>query len=241
MSAEPRISIITVVRNGAAVLEETILSVLEQKRTRDLDYLIIDGGSTDGTVQVIERYADQLRYWVSEPDCGTYDAMNKGWLEADPESLILFLGAGDRLISLPGHLADYAPHDVLYGNVQMGEGREFHPRADWHLRIYNTLHHQALLVPKRVHPEPPFDCRYPVYADFDFNQRMKKSGVNFVFCSRLIGYARPGGVSDRGDFFQTLQIIWANFGFFWAALAVSGYYATKIFHPLKKLSPIRDI
>lgn len=241
MSAEPRISIITVVRDGAGVLEETILSVLEQKRRRDLDYLIIDGGSTDGTVQIIERYADQLRYWVSEPDGGTYDAMNKGWAAADADSLILFLGAGDRVVSLPGELSHYGALDVLFGSVQMGEDRVFHSRADWHLKLYNTLHHQALLVPKKVQPEPPFNCRYPVYADFDFNQRLKKGGVKFVACRHLIGYARPGGVSDMGDFSQSLEIVRANFGFFWAALAVSGYYATKIFHPLKRLCPICDI
>ncbi|WP_224982631.1 glycosyltransferase family 2 protein [Geomonas agri] len=241
MSKEPRISIVTVVRNAASELEDTILSVLEQKRTRAIDYLIIDGGSTDGTLQVIKRYADRLHYWVSEPDRGTYDAMNKGWRAADPESSILFLGAGDRVISLPERLDAYAPGDVLYGAVQMGPGRVFHPRADWHLRLYNTLHHQALLVPKRLHPEPPFDCRYPVYADFDFNQRMKKDGVNFVFCPQLIGYASPGGVSDRPRFTETLRIVRANFGFCWAALAISGYYATRILPLMKKLRPIRGV
>lgn len=241
MSAQPRITIITVVRNGAGLLEQTILSVLEQKQQRELDYLVIDGGSTDGTVPIIEKYAPQLRYWVSEPDEGTYDAMNKGWREADPDSLILFLGAGDRIISLPEHLSGYGAREVLCGTVRMGGERVFLPRGDWHLKLYNTLHHQALLVPKWLHPEPPFDCRYQVFADFDFNQRLKKSGVDFVFCPQLTGYAQPGGVSDQPRFLESLRVVLANFGFFWAALAVSGYYAVRILPLMKRLGPIRDV
>ena len=72
-----KISIITVSFNSAETIEQTIKSVLEQDY-ENYEYIIIDGGSTDGTVDIIEKYADDLAYFVSEPDNGLYDAMNKG-------------------------------------------------------------------------------------------------------------------------------------------------------------------
>jgi len=237
MSTVVRISVITVVLNAASYLEETIQSVIEKKTTVDLDYLIIDGGSTDGTTDIIRKYSDQISYWVSEPDNGIYDAMNKGWAAAADDSFILFLGAGDRIISLPDTMSCYRLHDVVYGFVRMGEKTVFKARADYHLKLYNSLHHQALLVNKALHPAPPFNCRYRLYADFDFNQRLKKSGANFAYSPNFIGYARLGGVSDGHCFAETLRVISVNYGFFWAALALSGYYAMKVLPFLKRLRP----
>lgn len=240
MSDKGRISIITVVKNGASHLEETILSVIENKAIRDIDYIVIDGGSTDGTTDIIRKYADQISYWVSEPDNGIYDAMNKGWAAATDDSFILFLGAGDRIISLPDNMCSYRQNDVVYGSVRMGEKTIFKARADFHLKMYNSLHHQALLVNKALHPDPPFNCLYRVYADFDFNQRLLKSGANFVYSPEFVGYARPGGVSDRHCFDESLRIISKNFGFLWSALALSGYYAMKFSPFLKRMRPLQD-
>lgn len=240
MNGTSRISVVTVVKNGACHLEETILSVIEKKSTAEIDYLIIDGGSTDGTVDIIRKYAGLLSYWVSEQDNGIYDAMNKGWAAAADGSFILFLGAGDRILSLPPAMSRFNQNDVVYGSVRMGENILFKARADYRLKLYNSLHHQALLVNKALHPVPPFNCRYRIYADFDFNQRLKKSGANFVHSPDFIGYAHPGGVSDRRCFAETLSVVYANYGFFWSALALSGYYAMKIFPFLKRLRPFRE-
>lgn len=240
MNDKGRISIITVVKNDASHLEETILSVIEKKATADIDYLVIDGGSTDGTTDIIRKFADQISYLISEHDNGIYDAMNKGWAAAADNSFILFLGAGDRIFSLPDDMSCYRQNDVVYGTVLMGEKTVFKARADFHLKLYNSLHHQTLLVNKAFHPEPPFNCRYPVYADFDFNQRLIISGANFVYSPEFIGYARPGGVSDRHCFDESLRIISKNFGFFWSVLAFAGYYAMKFFPFLKRMRPIQD-
>lgn len=240
MSGKGTISVVTVVRNGASQLEETILSVIENKAAAEIDYLVIDGGSTDGTTDIIRKYTDQISYWVSEPDNGIYDAMNKGWAVAADDSFILFLGAGDRIVSIPSAMHCYRQNDVVYGVVQMGKKTVFKARADFHLKLYNSLHHQALLVNKSLHPAPPFNCRYRVYADFDFNQRLKKKGAHFIHSPDFIGYACPDGVSDRKCFTESLRIVSVNFGFFWAALALSSYYAMKLFPFLRRLRPIRQ-
>jgi glycosyltransferase involved in cell wall biosynthesis len=89
----PLISIITVVYNGVSTLEQTILIVINQTY-KNIEYIIIDGGSIDGTVDIIKKYEDKLAYWVSEPDKGIYDAMNKGIDKATGE-WINFMNAGD--------------------------------------------------------------------------------------------------------------------------------------------------
>ena len=96
MCKKPLISIITVVYNGENFLEKTIQSVINQTY-KNIEYIIIDGGSTDGTVNIIKRYEDQIDYWVSERDGGIYDAMNKGIDKANGVGL-LFLNAGDYFV-----------------------------------------------------------------------------------------------------------------------------------------------
>jgi glycosyltransferase involved in cell wall biosynthesis len=91
------VTIITVVFNCKKYIEETILSVINQTY-RDFEYIIIDGGSTDGTVDIIAKYADEISYWISEPDKGIYDAMNKG-IKVAKGDWFNFLNAGDRFVN----------------------------------------------------------------------------------------------------------------------------------------------
>jgi glycosyltransferase involved in cell wall biosynthesis len=92
----PRISVIPVVYNAVATLEETILSVINQDFD-NFEFIIIDGRSTDGTIEIIKKYQDKITLWISEPDKGIYDAMNKGIQNAKGE-YVYFLGAEDVLI-----------------------------------------------------------------------------------------------------------------------------------------------
>lgn len=93
----PLITVITVVYNGAKYLEDTIKSVINQTYP-NVEYIIIDGGSTDGTIDIIKKYEDYIDYWVSEPDKGIYDAMNKG-IEVAIGEYFVFLGSDDIMIN----------------------------------------------------------------------------------------------------------------------------------------------
>ena len=91
-----KLSVITINLNDAEGLQKTLRSVWERQSFTDFEHIVIDGASTDGSVEVIKKYADKLAYWVSEPDKGIYSAMNKGIVRARGEYL-LFINSGDWL------------------------------------------------------------------------------------------------------------------------------------------------
>ncbi|WP_455614050.1 glycosyltransferase [Bacteroides congonensis] len=120
---KPLISIITVVLNNRVGLELTAASVVNQICFSNMEWIVIDGGSTDGGVDVLKSYQDELTYWVSEPDGGIYEAMNKGLMHANGE-YVLFLNAGDALCS-----ADVMTHvleDTRYGKVDYLSGNIYY-------------------------------------------------------------------------------------------------------------------
>lgn len=214
------LNIVTAVFNESVRLEKTIENVLLNLEEDD-KYIIIDGASTDGTLEVIKEYAarDVRIRWISEPDEGIYDAMNKGWSLAQPDSRILFLGAGDLLLSLPAEDLDADPAAIIYGDVESGQ-RCFRSNVGPCLKYSNTLHHQAMLVPKMLHCPPPFDSRFKIYADFDYNQRLYRRGASFVYKESLKSYFDPDGVSARKDRYELFRVIKKNFGLWTALLAI---------------------
>jgi glycosyltransferase involved in cell wall biosynthesis len=217
----PLISIITVVFNAELTIEATIQSVLNQSYD-NIQYIIIDGGSTDGTVDIIKKYQHHIKYWISETDRGIYDAMNKGWAVAHENSYILFLGAGDRIERLP-NLSKYAGCVSIFGNVSLENNRIYHSTADLRIRLGNTIHHQALLLHKSIHLSPPFDLNYKAYADYDFNARLYNQGVKFIFDKSFRSYALPGGLTEKFHTEESCLIIKRNFGVFWELMAMIYY------------------
>jgi glycosyltransferase involved in cell wall biosynthesis len=218
---KPQISIIMVTYNAAAAMEDTIKAVIKVKH-KIQEFIIIDGASTDGTVEILEKYKQEITYWVSEPDKGIYDAMNKGWNYANLNNHILFLGAGDIILKLPE--ATNLKKDVVYfGDAILGNDKLFKGKVDFRSKIGNTIHHQSLLVPKVLYPKSPFDITYKVYADFDFNQRLIKSKATFVKTDDLESYILPDGFSQHYKTKEWFYIIKKNFGSFHAALGYLFY------------------
>lgn len=203
------ITVITTTYNVRRQLLETIESLRFLRQFVD-EFIVIDGASNDGTCDLI-RADPLITAWRSEPDRGIYDAMNKGWLLANPSNHILYLGAGDRLLSPPA-TEELLPGTVVYGTVELENGRSFVSKVDEETRRCNTLHHQALLVPRSLHPASPFNTRYPVYADYDFNLRLLRSGTKFARSASFRGYAAAGGASRRLRPTEMAAIVARNFG-----------------------------
>ncbi len=152
----PKLSIVTINYNNKNGLEKTIESVINQTY-QDFEYIIIDGGSTDGSKDIIKKYKARLTHWISEPDNGIYHAMNKGWKQANGE-YFLFLNSGDYLYS-PTIINVIIPFltdiDVLYGDTLQDFGYkkkiENYP-DDYSLYnlLYTSLPHQASFIHKRI-------------------------------------------------------------------------------------------
>lgn len=199
-AAEAPIAIIVVCRNALDGLQRTVASVREAKDCRARLY-VVDGASTDGTVAYLQTL-DAQAAWISEPDAGIYDAMNKGWRLAPADAHVLYLGAGDLLYQLPtpAELTDASgqPYRVVLGRCDVGAD-PFRSRwtAEMHLR--NTAHHQALMVHRSVSATPPFDTSLRVYGDWDFNLRLMKRGLRARHLETLRTHAEPGGVSWHHD------------------------------------------
>lgn len=118
--AHPKITVVTPSYNQARFLERTILSVLNQDYP-NLEYIIIDGGSTDGSVEIIKKYESKLAYWVSEPDRGQSHAINKGWQRATGE-IVAWLNSDDTyrdgaLFSIAKYFTEHLEVDMTYGDV----------------------------------------------------------------------------------------------------------------------------
>jgi glycosyltransferase involved in cell wall biosynthesis len=200
-SESPLITVVTVCRNALALLRPTVESVLEQ-RTPAIEYWIVDGASTDGTREYLTSLeADGVR-WISEPDRGIADAMNKGARLATG-AWVAHLHAGDRY--LPGALHAVLasagdPADILCGSFLKGEERgEARYRPDpSRLRWDMTIHHPATFTRKKVFEEiGGFDERYPNAMDYDFFLRAFVAGKRFAILPEIIARMASGGQSER--------------------------------------------
>ena len=199
----PLFSVITAVYNGAAHVEETIRAVRDQTYA-PVEHIVIDGGSTDGTVDILARYNDTLAYWVSEPDNGIYDAMNKGIeLVTDPESYILFANADDHLYSpqaLERVVSASSGEDLVYGRMLLTDGDISGiagRRVSFDDLARQTLCHPATFIRRRVFDSVgKFDVSYRIAADYDHMVRCFAAGVSTRFVDVIVSTMRMGGVSD---------------------------------------------
>lgn len=206
----PKISVITVVYNAVATLEQTIHSVINQD-FEDFEFIIIDGGSSDGTIEIIKKYEDRITLWISEPDKGIYDAMNKGIIMAKGE-YIYFINSGDTLIELPNESLFDSEASLIVFPVQLSSGKVCMPIIDNGIKTRNTLHHQGCFYKKCS--ELVFDLKFRVFSDFCLNQKMFKDGKEIkVFSSPIIAYHDLGGISnDRKYSREIFAVVKQNFG-----------------------------
>lgn len=196
-----KLSIITVNYNNCEGLKKTIDSVLSQTWT-DYEYIIIDGGSTDGSREVIEGVKDHLAYWCSEPDKGIYNAMNKGIDHAHGE-YVIFMNSGDCFHDenvLRDVFQLQIDADIISGNaVQMGNNnlvREYNENLFWQL-YYGTLNHQATFIRRNLFVDLKYDEKLKIVSDWKFwleSIIFNRASVQYV--GNVIAKQEPGGISD---------------------------------------------
>lgn len=164
-------SIITINYNNKEGLEHTIKSVINQT-FKDYEYIIIDGGSTDGSVDIIKQNANHINYWVSEKDKGVYNAMNKGVAQAQGNYLV-FMNSGDCFHD-SDVLSNFTKYqeDIILGKVYKGDSPipSGHDRPDITLidLMRDSLPHQAMLIKKELLVKHPYDENYKVVSDWKF-------------------------------------------------------------------------
>lgn len=197
-----KITIVTVCYNASAMIESTIQSVLAQTY-QNIEYIVIDGGSADGTVDIIKKYEHSISKWISEPDRGIYDAMNKG-IELATGDYINFMNAGDafyddKVISNIFESTDNIG-DVIFGNaiclfrnglIQI-QGKSFN-KNDIHLPFV----HQSSFVRAILAKEYLFNLKYKIAADYDFFYRIYLNKYTFQYFDMPISRYDMNGYSSE--------------------------------------------
>lgn len=215
------ISIITVVRNGATTIEKTILSVINQDYN-DFEYLIIDGVSTDGTLNRINNYSDSIKTVISEPDKGIYDAMNKGIALAKGD-WIYFLGSDDILYensTLSQVFSnDLSGVDVIYGNVKFLHSHQIYDgEYSFEKLCVRTPCHQAVFYRKKLYERfGTFDINFTTASDYVLHIKTFSGGAKWKYIDQVIAVFNDTGASyegkrDKAFYNEFFRICFDNLG-----------------------------
>lgn len=186
-----KISVVTVCFNAANLIEETIKSVVDQTYS-DVEYIIIDGNSIDGTTDIILKYEDKISYWISERDKGIYDAMNKG-IAAATGDYIIFMNAGDKFAN-NNVISTVVPllgeHTVVSGKWHRcysdGCIKSASPKELSSFKVEMPICHQATFIKLPYHKENPFDTSFRLSADYDFFYKAWRRGETFSYINLYI-------------------------------------------------------
>jgi glycosyltransferase involved in cell wall biosynthesis len=200
---EPLVSIITVVLNGQKHIEQTIKSVLEQTYP-NIEYLVMDGGSTDGTLDILKKYNDKIALWQSEPDKGIYFAMNKG-IALAKGSLIGILNADD--FYLPDAIMKIVENDhvqkadIYYGDMLLITENSSAPEIRMKPDILQmdekpSIFHPTCFVKREVYEKAGlFDTQFKISSDYEFLLRCIRKNFKFFYVPEAITTFRSGGIS----------------------------------------------
>lgn len=206
-----KVSVITVCYQAREALKDTIESVLDQTYP-DIEYVIVDGGSTDGTLELIQGKTAENIIWISEPDRGIYDAMNKGVRLCHGE-YVIFMNAGDRFASSEvmtkmAQAIEQEDPDILYGDYYdlcQGESKYISYQGvkinSWYFLMSKMICHQAIIAKRQWMSENPFDIQYRYAADRKWLiQCVKKKAILAHVSEAVVVYDRTGISSASKNF-----------------------------------------
>lgn len=204
ISGQPLVSIVTIVLNGEKDIRQTMESVLGQSYKK-VEYIVIDGGSTDNTIDILQQYDAQLTFWASRPDKGISDAFNKGIRQARGE-IIGLLNAGDwyELDAVQYVVEAFRKEKeagVVCGALQFwkGKNRAYLCRSVPRLLERDmTVTHPTCFVRAELYGHfGSFSEKYTLAMDYELLLRFKKNGVIFVTLDRVLANMRHDGVSEK--------------------------------------------
>ncbi|SDL86192.1 glycosyltransferase family 2 protein [Chryseobacterium taihuense] len=202
-----KISIITINYNNGTGLEDTIKSVINQTFA-DFQYIVIDGNSTDNSKEILNKFCDKINYWISEPDCGIYNAMNKGIAAAQGEYL-LFLNSGDKLYNsqvLENVVPFLGSADLLSGHTNMNENEKFKVVKSLetitfkHFFRYSIDHPSTFIRRKLFDQIGNYDENLKIIADWKwFIIALAKFGVSYKSINCIVSTFKMDGISSRPE------------------------------------------
>ena len=201
-----KLSIITVNFNNLEGLKKTYESVASQT-FRDYEWLVIDGGSTDGSREFLERHQDKFAYWCSEPDKGIYNAMNKGIVKAKGEYLN-FMNSGDCFVGenvVKSVFSKQYITDIIYGIQLSQDGNHIipiniHTKLNWYELFCKTIPHQASFIKRELFQSfGLYDENYKVISDYKwFIEAIIYHGASYSFYPKAVSFVDGGGISSTG-------------------------------------------
>lgn len=202
-----KLSIITINLNNASGLQKTMESVFSQTFT-NYEYFIIDGGSTDRSKEIIEKYVDKLSYWISEKDRGIYNAMNKGIMKANGEYL-LFMNSGDYLYSndtLKKIFENSDNEDIIYGDAMVVRGQDekneintYPNRLTFRYFLTRTLHHTSSIIKTDLFKKfGLYNEEFKVMSDWEFFIKVIcLYQASYKYLNQIISCFNPDGISSQ--------------------------------------------
>ncbi len=202
-----KLSIVTINYNNLSGLQKTIDSVFQQS-FKDYEWIIIDGGSTDGGKELLEKNQNHFAYWCSEPDKGIYNAINKGLSHAAGD-YIQFLNSGDWLYDSTSLEKAFAQidgkYDIYYGDmVQVNDGGKLNPitypdELGFLFFPYNNICHQATFYKRSLFDNNPYDESFCIVSDWAMNLKLLFGGATFKHIDQFIVYYDNQGKSSAAD------------------------------------------
>lgn len=193
----PKISIIIVTLNVHNLIQNCLNSIYKQQYPK-IEIIVIDGGSTDGTVEILRSNKNKLAHSSSEQDNGIYYAMNKG-LEHISGDWVYFLGADDELFDEFSKLAFKVenPFLIYYANVLLN-GKKFRGKISSYQHSKSAICHQAIIYPKEVFEKYRFNTRYRISADHELNMKCwKDKNFSFHYVDLVIANFNHTGISSK--------------------------------------------
>lgn len=207
-----KVSVITICYNVVHDIEKTVLSVINQKNC-EIEYIIVDGASTDGTMDIVEKYRDNISVIISEPDKGIYDAMNKG-IKLATGNWINFINAGDSYHN-DTVLSNFIPKiedstDIAYGDTKMIYSvgvRIWKPLSLEQMKNRMCFGHPATFVKTSYHKQHLFDTSYKSSADYKMLfDAYYKDKVEFQYISLIVAdFEAEGGISSTNVLLVTRE------------------------------------